>query len=57
MNVLLVRNQVSPLYIKAEQKDEYVNALSLADTQHSYVQLFECLLKCLLRSSVDLNDA
>ena len=56
MNALLVRNQISPLYIKMEEKEEYVVGLSKADTQNSYDQLYECLFKCLLRSSVDLND-
>lgn len=56
LNMILVRNQVSPLYIKADEKDEYVTALSLADTKDSYVQLYECIFKCLLRSNVDLNS-
>ena len=56
LNVLLVRNNISPVYIKADEKDEYVSALSLADTTNSYEQLYECLFKCLLRSNVDLNS-
>ena len=56
LNVMLVKSHISPIYIKAEEKDEYVTALSLADTKGSYVELYECILKCVLRSNVDLNS-
>lgn len=57
LNVLLVRSKISPVYIKTDEKEEYINALSIADTQDSYIPLFECLFKCILRSSIDLSDS
>lgn len=56
LNMILVKSNVFPLYIKADEKDEYVSALSLADTENSYTQLYECIFKCLLRSNVDINS-
>lgn len=56
LNAILVKNNVSPVYIRVDEKDEYVSALSWVDTTHSYDKLYECLLKCLLRSNVDLNS-
>ena len=57
LNVLLIRAKVSPLYIRAEEKNEYLAALTAADTCGSYAELYECLFKVLLRSSVDLSSA
>ncbi len=54
-NMLLISSGISPLYIKTEEKEEYVQALNKADLFGSYVDLFECIFKCLLRSNVDLN--
>lgn len=56
-NVLLIRGGITPIYIKLEEKDEYLNALSVADTCGSYTELYECIYKVLLRSSVELNKA
>lgn len=55
MNAQLVRKNISPLYIKTEEKDDYFSALEIADTTHNYSPLYEVLFKCLLRSSFELT--
>lgn len=55
LNVLLVKESICPIYIKVEDKDEYLQALSLADTENDYSALFECIYKCLLKASMDLT--
>ena len=57
MNVLLICGGITPLYIKTDEKETYLEALNKADTQGDYTELNECVIKCLLRSSVDLSEA
>ncbi len=54
MNLQLVASHISPLYIKAENKKEYIDALSKADVEEDYTSLYEFLFKTLLESSAEL---
>lgn len=55
INVLLIRNKLTPVYIKVENKDEYLMALATADTSDDYEPLFEFFYKAILRANVDLT--
>lgn len=54
MNLQLVASHISPLYIKAENKKAYIDALSKADVEKDYTPLYEFLFKTLLESSAEL---
>lgn len=56
MNVQLVRAGMLPVYIKVEDKDSYIEALSRADKDKDYDELYEILFRLILRSYVDLNQ-
>ena len=55
MNVQLVRAGLTPIYIKVEEKKNYIDALEKADTEKNYDDLYECIFKVLLRSHVELS--
>ena len=55
MNVQLVRSGITPIYIKVEDKKEYVAALSRADQTGDYDELYEIVFRLILRSYVDLH--
>lgn len=55
LNILLIKGDIAPIYISIEEKEEYLNALSISDTTGSYVELYECIFKVLLRTSIELN--
>ena len=57
MNVQLVRAGLLPVYIKVEDKSEYIKALARADKYRDYEELYEVVFKLILRSYVDLNQA
>ena len=54
LNVQLVRAGITPIYIKVEDKKEYIEALSRADQLGDYDELYEIVYKLILRSFVDL---
>lgn len=54
-NVMMVRNNLTPLYIKVEDKDEYVAALSAADKDADYAPLYEFFFRAILRANVELT--
>lgn len=54
-NVMMVRNNLTPVYIKVEDKDEYVAALAAADKDEDYAPLFEFFYKAILRANVELT--
>lgn len=54
-NVMMVRNKFTPVYIKAEDKDEYVEALAAADKFADYAPLFEFFSRAILRTNVELT--
>lgn len=55
MNVQLVRAGLPPIYIKVEDKSEYISALSRADSTGDYSELYEVIFKVLLKSHVALT--
>lgn len=55
MNVQLVRAGLTPLYIKVEEKKNYIASLEKADTENNYDDLYECIFKVMLRSHVELS--
>lgn len=55
MNVQLIRAGLSPIYIKVEEKDAYIEALEMADTKKDYAWLYEVIYKIMIRSHVELN--
>lgn len=54
LNVMLIRAQITPLYIKVEEKDDYLNALEQADLTGDYTKLYILLFQILLRRSAEL---
>lgn len=55
LNVQLVRAGMLPIYIKVEDKREYINALSRVDNANDYDELYEIVFKLILRSFIELN--
>ncbi len=55
MNVQLVRAGIVPVYIKVEDKKEYLDALARADALQDYDELYDLVFRLILRSYVDLN--
>ncbi len=54
-NMLMVRNGLTPVYIKVEDKREYLEALAIADISSDYAPLYEFFFKAILSSNVDLT--
>lgn len=54
MNVQLVRAGLTPIYIKVEEKKNYISALEKADTEKNYDDLYEVIFKVMIRSHVEL---
>lgn len=54
MNVQLVRAGIMPIYIKVENKKDYIDALSRADQCGDYDELYEIVFKLIIKSYVDL---
>lgn len=54
MNVQLVRAGIMPIYIKVENKKEYIAALSHADQCGDYDELYEIIYRLIIRSFVNL---
>ena len=50
----LVRAGITPIYIKVEDKKEYIEALSRADQLGDYDELYEVIYKLIIRSYVEL---
>ncbi len=55
MNVQFVRAGLPPIYIKVDDKPAYIAALSRADKDNDYDELYEIIFKVLIRSHVALN--
>ena len=55
MNVQLVRAGIVPIYVKVEDKRNYIKALERADKVKDYEELYEVIFKLILQSYVDLN--
>lgn len=57
MNVQFVRAGITPIYIKVEDKKDYIAALSRADQCGDYDELYEIIFKLIIRSSVELHKS
>ena len=57
MNTQLVRAGMLPIYIKVEDKGEYLKALARADKLQDYDELYEIIFRLILRSYVELGKA
>lgn len=56
MNVQLISAGLPPIYIRAEDKKEYVEALSSADKTGDYDDLYEIIFRMVLKSHVELKE-
>lgn len=54
MNLQLVRAGLTPIYIKVEEKKNYISALEKADIEKNYDDLYEVIFKVMIRSHVEL---
>ena len=57
MNMQLVRSELSPIYIKVEEKDEYISALELADKEGNYTNLYEIIFKVMIRVHAEMYSS
>ena len=55
LNVMMVRNGLTPVYIKLEDRGEYLAALAAADKSADYAPLYEFFFRAILRASVELT--
>ncbi len=55
-NMLLLKRHISPVFFKKQMKDEYKNALSIADELGKYDALYEIFFKAILESYAELSD-
>ena len=55
-SVQLVRAGLCPVYIKVEQKKEYIQALAAADKEQNYDDLYEILFKIILQVHADIHS-
>lgn len=54
LNVMLVRAGITPLYIKVEEKKDYLAALEKADLERNYVPLYIFMFQLILRRCAEL---
>jgi fido (protein-threonine AMPylation protein) len=54
-NVMMVGNKLTPVYIKVEDKEEYLSALAAADRFADYASLYEFFFRAILRTNVELT--
>lgn len=54
MNTQFVRAGIVPIYIRTEDKKDYIEALSLADQCGNYDELYEIIFKLIIRSYIKL---
>lgn len=55
MNVQLVRAGLCPVYIKVQEKPEYINALEKADKEDNFNNLYEVLFRAMIRVHAELH--
>lgn len=55
MNVQLVRAGLTPIYIKVEEKKNYIKALEKADTENNYDDMYEVIFNVMFRSHAELS--
>lgn len=56
MNEELISAGLPPIYIKAEEKRNYIEALEIADTKKMYEPLYEVVFRNMIRTHVELNS-
>jgi len=56
MNAQFIRAGLPPLYIKAQDKQEYIDALAYADKKGSYDDLYEVIFRAMLEAFADLLE-
>ena len=56
LNLLLIKRKVIPVYIKVDDKDDYLNALSSADGG-SYDDLVMIIYKAVIKAHSELTEA
>ncbi len=54
-NIMMMLNNLTPVYIKVEDKNEYIEALAAADKDGDYARLFEFFFRAVLRTNVELT--
>lgn len=54
LNVMLIRAGITPLYIKVEEKKDYLAALEKADLEQDYVPLYILMFQLILRRCAEL---
>ena len=55
-NMLLLKRNVSPVFFRDKEKDEYTEALKVADLSGQYDMLYERFFKSILSSFAALSD-
>jgi len=53
---MLLKRHVSPVFFKNQEKNEYKEALKIADTTGLYELLYERFFKSILNSFAELSD-
>ena len=54
--MMLLKRHVSPVFFKNQEKNEYKEALKIADTTGLYELLYERFFKSILNSFAELSD-
>ena len=54
--MILLKRHISPVFFKNKSKDEYKDALAIADLTGEYDALYEVFFKSILESSAALSD-
>lgn len=55
LNLMMVRNGLTPVYVKLEDRESYLEALATADKSANYDYLYEFFFRAILRTSVELT--
>jgi Zn-dependent peptidase ImmA (M78 family)/fido (protein-threonine AMPylation protein) len=56
LNWMFRKKNLPPVYIKAANKFEYFDALSIADLENNYGKLYEIFYREIIKSLIDLNE-
>ncbi len=51
---MFLRYGIPPFYIDVERKEEYYNALEIADKEKNFNALYEYIFRALIRAHVEL---
>lgn len=55
-NMMLIKRNISPVFFKDKAKEEYKDALAIADLTGEYDALYEVFFKSILESNAILSD-